>query len=184
MEVSDRGGLSRRVQRCWVIASPVPRDAGNTCAPTLAETPHPTGLSAGHPPHAAQLRCAWGRDKKALCRRHFFTHDRQLICPTGKSLAFANACPAPARKIFFFRFSEKCGFLSPSCLAKRGGSRSSRTSGGMRWTRAARQTSALLADGEAVWFWRPEAGVKFAGRQRVARMTGSTKQLVPGKSAE
>jgi len=47
-----------------------------------------------------------------------------------------------------------------------------------------RLTSAPLADGEAVWFWRPEAGVKFARRQRVARMTGSTKQLVPGESAE
>jgi len=32
-----------------------------------------------------------------------------------------------------------------------------------------------------VWFWRPFAGVKFARRQRVARMTGSTKQLVPGE---
>ena len=42
----------------------------------------------------------------------------------------------------------------------------------------------LFADGEAVWFWRPYAGVKFARRQRVARMTGSTKQLVPGESAE
>ena len=35
-----------------------------------------------------------------------------------------------------------------------------------------RETSAFVADGEAVWFWRPEAGVKFARRQRVARMTG------------
>ena len=42
----------------------------------------------------------------------------------------------------------------------------------------------LLADGEAVWFWRPFAGVKSARRQRVARMTGSTKQVVPGESAE
>ncbi len=48
----------------------------------------------------------------------------------------------------------------------------------------ARETSAPLADGEAVWFWRPEAGVKFARCQRVARMTGSTKQFVPEESAE
>jgi len=33
---------------------------------------------------------------------------------------------------------------------------------GMRWTRAARKTSAMLADGEAVWSWRPDAGAKFA----------------------
>jgi len=42
----------------------------------------------------------------------------------------------------------------------------------------------LFADGEAVWFWRPLAGVKFARRQRVAWMTGSTKQVVPEESAE
>jgi len=40
----------------------------------------------------------------------------------------------------------------------------------------------LVADGEAVWFWRPEAGVKFARRQRVARMTGSTKRWSPGRA--
>jgi hypothetical protein len=33
----------------------------------------------------------------------------------------------------------------------RGGSRSSRTRGGMRWTRMALETKALEADGEAVW---------------------------------
>ena len=40
----------------------------------------------------------------------------------------------------------------------------------------------LLVDGEAVWFWRPEAGVKFARRQRVARMTGSTKRWSPRRA--
>ena len=41
-------------------------------------------------------------------------------------------------------FRKSMVSVSPSCLAKRGGSRSSRTSGGMRWTRAARLTSALV----------------------------------------
>jgi len=54
----------------------------------------------------------------------------------------------------------------------------------MRWPRRGRETSASVVDGQAVWFWRPFAGVKFARRQGVARMTGSTKQLVPGESAE
>jgi len=36
-----------------------------------------------------------------------------------------------------------CALFAPSRLAKRGGSRSSRTSGGMRWTRMVRLTSAL-----------------------------------------
>ncbi len=48
----------------------------------------------------------------------------------------------------------------------------------------ARETSASGADGEAVWFWRPFAGVKFARCQSIARMTGSTQQVVPGESAE
>src|ERR1700736_2060650 len=30
----------------------------------------------------------------------------------------------------------------------------------MRWTRSARQTSVRDADGEVVWSWRPDAGVK------------------------
>ena len=46
---------------------------------------------------------------------------------------------------------------------ERGGSRSSRTRGGMRWTRWRRMTNAVVADGEAVWSWHPDAGVKFAG---------------------
>ena len=49
---------------------------------------------------------------------------------------------------------------------------------------AGRETSASVADGEAGWFWRPLAGVKFARRQRVARMTGSKQQVVPGESSE
>jgi hypothetical protein len=31
----------------------------------------------------------------------------------------------------------------------------------MRWTRLLRKTSAASADGEVVWFWRPDAGAKF-----------------------
>jgi hypothetical protein len=33
----------------------------------------------------------------------------------------------------------------------------------MRWTRKLRRTSVTGADGKAVWFRRPDAGVKFAG---------------------
>src|SRR5665647_3633052 len=46
---------------------------------------------------------------------------------------------------------------------------------GMRWTPDARQTSAREADGEAVWSWRPDAGVKLAGSippMMVARKPG------------
>ena len=33
----------------------------------------------------------------------------------------------------------------------------------MRWTLMALWTTALDADGEVVWSWRPDAGVKLAG---------------------
>jgi len=56
------------------------------------------------------------------------------------------------------------------------GVRTSRTRGGMRWTRAAALTNAAGADGKAVWSWRPDAGVTFAGhfsRTTVAKELGS-----------
>ena len=48
----------------------------------------------------------------------------------------------------------------------------------------ARETSASGADGEAVWFWRPEAGVKFARTPTRRANDGVNKAVVPGKSAE
>jgi len=38
----------------------------------------------------------------------------------------------------------------------------------MRWTRNAQQTNARDADGEVVWFRRPDAGVKSCGKTREA----------------
>jgi hypothetical protein len=38
----------------------------------------------------------------------------------------------------------------------------------MRWPGCARETSARDADDEVVWFWRPDAGVKFCGKARKA----------------
>jgi hypothetical protein len=48
----------------------------------------------------------------------------------------------------------------------------------------ARETSAAGADGEAVWFWRPEAGVKFARTPTRRADDGVNKAVVPGESAE
>ena len=47
-----------------------------------------------------------------------------------------------------------------------------------------RETSVSGADGEAVWFWRPEAGVKFARTPTRRADDGVNKAVVPGKSAE
>ena len=62
----------------------------------------PTGKSlsrdrpARRPPSSLECYCAWG------CFRHFGSESR------GRRRAFAKFCPALARKIFRFRFSEIC----------------------------------------------------------------------------
>jgi len=43
-------------------------------------------------------------------------------------------------------------------------------------------TKARDADGEVVWFWRPDAGVKFVRGKRFSGMTVATKP-VAGESA-
>src|SRR6266851_8009207 len=54
--------------------------------------------------------------------------------------------------------------LTPRVSPERGAARDRHeTRGGMRWTRKLRLTSAADADGEVVWSWRPDAGVKLAG---------------------
>ena len=54
----------------------------------------------------------------------------------------------------------------------------------MRWTQRSVRRALLVADGEAVWFWRPEAGVKFARTPTRRADDGVNKAVVPGESAE
>ncbi len=49
----------------------------------------------------------------------------------------------------------------------------------MRWTLAALQTNGATADGEVVWSWRPDAGVKLAG---VSANDGGKKARSPGRA--
>ena len=51
----------------------------------------------------------------------------------------------------------------------------------MRWTRLVRKTNAAGADGEVVWSWRPDAGVKRA--ERSAR-EGGKKARFPRESTK
>ena len=60
---------------------------------------------------------------------------------------------------------------------------SSRTWGGERWTRKLRLTSVADADGEVVWFWHPDAGVKFLGSRRFAGATVARKPVHRGERA-
>jgi hypothetical protein len=52
---------------------------------------------------------------------------------------------------------------------------------GMRWTLRQRETGAAKADGEAVWSWRPDAGVKLAWKILPAQATVARK---PGHRGE
>ena len=68
--------------------------------------------------------------------------------PTGKS---PKTCPALTRKIFLFFRNENQAIDLAVSPGKRG-VRTSRTRGGMRWTRMLRLTSAADAYGKSVWF--------------------------------
>ena len=72
--------------------------------------------------------------------------------------------------------------LRPARLTRQEGrSRSSRTRGGMRWTRWLRLTSVAFADGEVVWSWRPDAGAKFR-ESKLHRIDGGKKARSPGRA--
>src|SRR5258706_8824447 len=74
------------------------------------------------------------------------------LCPTGKSLrVFRNGCPAPFAKIFCFA-SDPNQFTDRTVPSQQRGVRTSRTWGGMRWTRAADVTNGADAYGQVVSF--------------------------------
>jgi hypothetical protein len=55
--------------------------------------------------------------------------------------------------------------------------------GGMRWTRVtARDERLNLADGEVVWSWRPDAGVKLATMLAHRADEGGKKARSPGRA--
>src|SRR5260370_40405349 len=86
------------------------------------------------------------------------------INPTGKSLlSVRNRVKSRNQKYICFYLTQiRC--ISIASRPERGALRTSPTWGGMRWTRAAHLTNGADADGEVVWFWRPDAGVKSAIR--------------------
>ena len=59
--------------------------------------------------------------------------------------------------------SGKSDALIRTSFPTEGRCATSSTRDGMRWTRQRAQTKRAKADGEIVWSWRPDAGVKLAG---------------------
>src|SRR5882757_8554832 len=65
-----------------------------------------------------------------------------------------------AKKYFASRHPQISGFIALSRLVEEGRTRRHERGGGMRWTRARRQTTGARADGEIVWSRRSDAGAK------------------------
>jgi len=107
-------------------------------------------------PHLATERMHPGR---ALFLRSCPTASRDTVSRQPSAAARRLDHSGPRQRHLFFGISEITLFAGPKSVLYfqlsrphlRGGSRSSRTRGGMRWTRMALLTRALEADGEVVW---------------------------------
>jgi len=110
-------------------------------------------------------------------------HDTGPVCPivdTRRGVAAAtrrathlDSCPALCAKIFSFPKIGKYD-LTLAVSSEQEGRSANRhdTSGGMRWTLTAHRRCAPVADGQVVWSWSPDAGIKpverFKRRRRLA----------------
>ena len=81
-----------------------------------------------------------------------FSRIFKLILPVQISL----------KKYFASSFPQIRCFICASRLDERGASRSSRYARRDAMDAMRHETNDVIADGEIVWFWRPDAGAKFA----------------------
>ena len=106
------------------------------------------------------------RSEKTLRCSDFMTWHCKVICPTGN---FGEFLSTPSAKDIFLPFFRIMCF-PPRVPPRQEGRFAIVTN--VRWDAVAateRATSAAEADGEAVWFWRPLAGVKFAKTPKASR---------------
>jgi hypothetical protein len=86
---------------------------------------------------------------------------------------------SPYAKIFCFPSVYQQRIYTPS-TPPRGVSRSSRTRSWMRWPRPTSLTRDADVDGQAVWFWLPDAGVKL--RKAICAAMVAKKPGTPGRA--
>ena len=103
----------------------------------------------------------------------------QQIGPTGKSPQ--NLSIPICKNILLFRNANQAYIFSHPVSPWGAFRDRHRREAGMRWTRRVRRTSALEADGQVVWCWLPDAGVKFLGSESFSGMTVAKK---PGRRGE
>ena len=126
----------------------------------------------------SQLSDSWmtvdGPDSR---HRPTFGSHPAMICPTSRAARILSI--SGRKNISVFRNVES-GLWSSRPASVRGADASSRTRGGMRWTRGWCETSIVGADGEIVWSWPPDAEVKLRGYE--PRDDGGKKARSPGRS--
>ena len=83
----------------------------------------------------------------------------EVICPTG---CFWRDVSSPISKNISVLQHHKSPYIPPRPVPPKGRCATSSTRGGMRWTLTVLLTRAPDADGEVVWSWRLDAGVKSA----------------------
>jgi len=104
---------------------------------------------------------------------------RKLI---SQAVSNRSGGPAFARQILLFTQIRNHELLAPSAPTWRGVSRSSRTLGAGCDGRVCGERRAPRADGQAVWSWRPDAGVKLFGDDPGS--DGGYQARHPGESTE
>jgi hypothetical protein len=107
-----------------------------------------SGMDSQHPLKNAQAVSArFGNHQASLTRTHPGLPDGQI---TRQPTLFFSRVQSPSKNILIFR-NRKSAYTTHIPSHLRGGSRSSRTRDGMRWTRMVLLTRAPEADGEVVW---------------------------------
>jgi hypothetical protein len=121
------------------------RSGGHACF--SASDGEPTGRANARPMTGSAIRNCSGRRRWVSRRAQPILRSVACAaaCPTGKSpdqrANHLTNCPAPFAKIFCFALYPNQQYIPHRPVPQRGGSRSSRTRGGMRWTLMVRQTS-------------------------------------------
>jgi hypothetical protein len=87
----------------------------------------------------------------------------------------------PSDQIFRFIRSNNCACIAPSRAHQRGGRVVTNAGRGMGWTVQLQQTSVVAADGEVVWSWRPDAGVKLSW-SKLHEGDGGKRARSPGRA--
>jgi hypothetical protein len=92
------------------------------------------------------------------------------------------AVQSRTKKFFASCSGQITGYFDASRLDKRGVRVVTDVGRGMRWTRHVGGRTAMSADGEVVWFWRPDAGVKLATVLSHRADDGGKKARSPGRA--